>query len=840
MNLIKAAGHKYTHRKLVGRDPKTNRARYRYYYAEHHGGGITSAKFEEGAAFKLTFKGRRGHFHINRVEGDKVFVKHDGRPGSKEVEMSQDELRALLEKQHAKAETKSREKAQKRRKSATKKRKSTKRKKPREQLTETAAQAQQSADNFETMPEEPRGLRESRASLKRKEEILRDSKAVGTSADRIKDIEESILTLRDNVADLEESHLSEVFADRLKKRAASAKGKQLLNALTEAHQEAYKEGGDEKRARAERALVDFYKDTSIERPSSKERLADRRFQDVRNINDNWRGSDELALHDELKEQETEARQVYYRHASGDTQYTQAQVDTAVKKMTTKGAQAAALKFAYTEGMERAARELEAQAQQSADNFETMPEETQAPSAEYKETRAQILRERSGDFDRQKLKELEKRLKTQTGPDSARASEEHINSLLTLARTPEMKRLVDNVVAEHKGTTPQTQLDAITEYMTEKAPPRAPLPEDQSPESLTYELAKVRERATADLNRASRGELLPPTIAELEAQRDAAYDAIPSAPSDARLKAQEEYYRREALATATRHVYSAAISEAIQNRTGQQIQQLEQLIFEKKQERAEERAKAKEAQAQQSAFKDLSTEDRAQISTVVSELDKTGGKILNVEKQGDGYVVTIDPFSALDERPTRFSFGRSRGGDIRSSGLQESSRGHAADAETNAHVKTFGKRLKDIIKNDERFESFYMIKRPKKKRVRDGQTWFPVDQDEENYFVFEFETAAQAEDRAGQGVSQTAQAFKEMVSTIKSESKGEAAQAAQKKFKAGLDEIIEKTKAGTLTDAERAELLPITEELVEITSGRARNLMIMIREQVKASSERRGG
>ena len=245
-------------------------------------------------------------------------------------------------------------------------------------------EAEDRADNFETMPEEPRGLRESRASLKRKEEILRDSKAAGTSADRIKDIEESVSTIRDNVTDLEESHLSEVFADRLKKRAASAKGKQLLNALAEAHREAYKEGGDEKRARAERALVDFYKDTSIERPSSKERLADRRFQDVRNISDNWRGSDELALHDELKEQETEARQVYYRHASGDTQYTQAQVDTAVKTMTTKGAQAAALKFAYTEGMERAARELEAQAQQSADNFETMPEveaQKQAPEPE---------------------------------------------------------------------------------------------------------------------------------------------------------------------------------------------------------------------------------------------------------------------------------------------------------------------------------------------------------------------------------------------------------------------------------------------------------------------------
>ncbi len=168
MSLIKAAQHKYTHRKLIGRDPKTNRARYRYYYARHHGGGITGAKFEAGSAFKLTFKGRRGHFHVDRVEGDKVFVKHDGRPGSKEVEMSRDELRALLEKQHSKAETKSREKAQenrrKGRKSTAKKRKSTKRKKaqttapkkaapkkaapqtPREQLIETTQPAQEAPE----------------------------------------------------------------------------------------------------------------------------------------------------------------------------------------------------------------------------------------------------------------------------------------------------------------------------------------------------------------------------------------------------------------------------------------------------------------------------------------------------------------------------------------------------------------------------------------------------------------------------------------------------------------------------------------------------------------------
>lgn len=35
--LEKAASHKYTHRKMIGRDPKTNRIRYRYYYQEHHG-----------------------------------------------------------------------------------------------------------------------------------------------------------------------------------------------------------------------------------------------------------------------------------------------------------------------------------------------------------------------------------------------------------------------------------------------------------------------------------------------------------------------------------------------------------------------------------------------------------------------------------------------------------------------------------------------------------------------------------------------------------------------------------------------------------------------------------
>ena len=101
-DLEKGAGHKYTHRKRVGTD-KRGRARYRYYYQEHHGGGITRAKLEAGAAFKLTFRGRRGHFHIESVQGDIVTVKHDGRPNSKPVEMTKAEFRAMIKRQHGQA-----------------------------------------------------------------------------------------------------------------------------------------------------------------------------------------------------------------------------------------------------------------------------------------------------------------------------------------------------------------------------------------------------------------------------------------------------------------------------------------------------------------------------------------------------------------------------------------------------------------------------------------------------------------------------------------------------------------------------------------------------------------
>lgn len=140
LTLIKAAQHKYTHKKRVGTDKK-GRARYRYYYKRHHGGGITGAKFEEGSAFQLTWKGRRGHFHIKSIEGDMVKISHDARPDVEIPPIHKDELRAILERQHGAAETKSREKAQRKRKRSAKKKTAPKREKaPKTQAPEPKTQ----------------------------------------------------------------------------------------------------------------------------------------------------------------------------------------------------------------------------------------------------------------------------------------------------------------------------------------------------------------------------------------------------------------------------------------------------------------------------------------------------------------------------------------------------------------------------------------------------------------------------------------------------------------------------------------------------------------------------
>ena len=133
---------------------------YKYYYKKHRGGGMTRAKFEEGAAFKLTWKNRRGHFHIKKIEGDMVTISHDSRPNVDIPPIHKDELRAILKKQHGKAEEKSRAQAQENRRRGRKKRKGSKRTKrkttPQTQAPEQTPQVQeteQGADHFETMPE---------------------------------------------------------------------------------------------------------------------------------------------------------------------------------------------------------------------------------------------------------------------------------------------------------------------------------------------------------------------------------------------------------------------------------------------------------------------------------------------------------------------------------------------------------------------------------------------------------------------------------------------------------------------------------------------------------------
>ena len=151
--LLKARIKKYDYR-----IPKVGGG-YKYYYKKHRGGGMTRAKFEEGAAFKLTWKNRRGHFHIKKIEGDMVTISHDSRPNVDIPPIHKDELRAILRKQHGKAEEKSRAQAQENRRRGRKKRKGSKRTKrktatPQTQAPEQTPQVQepeQGADNLETM-----------------------------------------------------------------------------------------------------------------------------------------------------------------------------------------------------------------------------------------------------------------------------------------------------------------------------------------------------------------------------------------------------------------------------------------------------------------------------------------------------------------------------------------------------------------------------------------------------------------------------------------------------------------------------------------------------------------
>lgn len=99
-DLVKAAKHKY-----IKRIPKP-RGGYRYVYTATRAGGVAKeAHFKAGAAFKLTFDGQEGHFHITGEEGDTLTIKHDELHGPEHsgVKMTRAELAALLTKEHAPA-----------------------------------------------------------------------------------------------------------------------------------------------------------------------------------------------------------------------------------------------------------------------------------------------------------------------------------------------------------------------------------------------------------------------------------------------------------------------------------------------------------------------------------------------------------------------------------------------------------------------------------------------------------------------------------------------------------------------------------------------------------------
>ena len=96
----KGAGHKYMRR--VPYMDKRGRKRYRYTYQAQRGGGVTQAEsMIAGSAFKLTHKGKKGHFHIESVDGGKLKLKHD--ESGQELELSKGEFQRLLQLEHGEA-----------------------------------------------------------------------------------------------------------------------------------------------------------------------------------------------------------------------------------------------------------------------------------------------------------------------------------------------------------------------------------------------------------------------------------------------------------------------------------------------------------------------------------------------------------------------------------------------------------------------------------------------------------------------------------------------------------------------------------------------------------------
>ena len=152
-DLVKAAQHKY-----IKRVPKAGGKGYQYFYSETGGGGVAlEAHMKEKAAFRLEYGGAVGHFHITKVNGDIVSVKHDGSGAT--AEMTRAELAALLRAHHAPALSAHVERAEKRAAQAAKQLAAAKRlageaaPAPEPPPAQAPAPKRERENNFETMPE---------------------------------------------------------------------------------------------------------------------------------------------------------------------------------------------------------------------------------------------------------------------------------------------------------------------------------------------------------------------------------------------------------------------------------------------------------------------------------------------------------------------------------------------------------------------------------------------------------------------------------------------------------------------------------------------------------------
>lgn len=105
--LLKGAGHKYLRRVPTGNPRRPWRYYYRVTGGRHLGHDL---EIVEGAAFRIKDEDKEGHFHVLKVEGDKVTVRHD--ESGREATMSRQALRSMLHREHAEAIATERERVQ--------------------------------------------------------------------------------------------------------------------------------------------------------------------------------------------------------------------------------------------------------------------------------------------------------------------------------------------------------------------------------------------------------------------------------------------------------------------------------------------------------------------------------------------------------------------------------------------------------------------------------------------------------------------------------------------------------------------------------------------------------